>query len=49
MRAHQIKRSYGVSTVAKLDNASLTAACTALKALHDTPLGATVTERRQHP
>lgn len=38
MRAQQIKRSYGASTAAKLDNASLTAACTALKALlHDTP------------
>lgn len=50
MRAKQIKRSYGASTAAKLDNANLTAACTALKALlHDTPLGATVTERRQHP
>ena len=49
-RAKRTERSCGASTAAKLDHASLTAACTALEALlHDTPLAATVIERRQRP
>jgi MarR family transcriptional regulator, organic hydroperoxide resistance regulator len=49
-RAKQIKRGYGAGTAAKLADADLTAARTALEALlHGTPLGATVAERRQRP